>query len=579
MSPAGDVSQNRQRLAKLLQLHGYCACREALVLLVDHFTNSTKYESVEDFIYKLNRVITFDTNSGCSIIDPDLADLVIKKLCNEQKRSEIKTTIKDDDNDSRQEGNGNDNKSDNDSDSDSDDDDDTETGPANLVIKVKNVECQLDTDSGTNRSTTGSGVRSNAVSDSGRTNEFNIHYNFLYKRLNSLPIFKEHFQLMRLDALTASTQPSIRCICFGLLVKDISKIDGYMLIDNTGRVPVRLTHDTIFKNRLAYTNCIVLVEGVYVNPDDVLFVANVGLPPVLLDPIPEKRLACRDEKMIVILRELFMDDEDVCRNVDMLFTGYNSMEEPPILFILIGDFTRHLYAPTEYRSHSKKLIRIIRMCDNLKSCHFVFVPGSRDTAQLSTNGSSRQENLTMPKLPLTKDQMPINLLQLSDFHNVHLATNPAHIYLGERRISVISHSYMKQLPKNNLHDMSDRREEFFDTCKQVILANAHLAAGITKTYHSSMNLWHKPDLLVLADTEAFGNAYDYSSSSSNDTSFTTTYSFARQFSQFKVYYLKSGEIEDSQVSTEVMEQIIDDDDDDSEDDKEVEVVPIEEQED
>lgn len=527
----------------MLQLHGFSACREALVLLEDHFTSSTKYQSMEDFIIKLNRVITFSTDAGRSVIDPDLAYIVLAKLREPPKTNQGNTQQ----------------ASDKDNDVDVDNNltnDSANSIPTELTIKVKNVqydEQNLLTTSSKTSSTT------NRFNEKQAT-EFNIHYNFLYKKLSSLPIFQDDFQLVQLATLTGSSQPSIRCICLGLLVKVVSKIDGYMLIDNTGRVPVRITPDTTFRNRLAYTDCIVLVEGVYINPDDVLFAANIGLPPILLDPIQDKSLACVEEKLVVILKELYLDDEDVCSSLDMLFTGYNSMEDPPKLFIMIGDFTRDYCALTQYRVHMKKLIRILRSCDNLKECHFVFVPGQKDTSgppetDLATTPNS--SNSFMPKPPLTKEQIPVNLLQLSNFKNVHLATNPTHIYAGERQITVVAHSYIKELKKRLLHDLSDHREELFETIKQIILSNAHLSAGITKAYHSSMNLWHRPDLLILADTEAFGNRFTYNSSSAQDTSFATIPSFSRQSNQFMVYYIKSGEVEDSQVSSDAYQDLED----------------------
>lgn len=506
----------------MLQLHGYSACREALVLLEDHFTSSIKYESMEDFISKLNKTITFETDAGTSVIDPDLAYLVIQKL-GKSSRQQVETIA-------------------NDSEIPIED----PQLPSNLEIKVKNVQYEPENKS----------VSSNNKSSERQATEFNIHYNFLFKRLNSLPALQGDFRLMKLSTLTGSSQPSIRCICFGLLIKDISKIDGYMLIDGTGRVPVRITPDTTFRNRLAYTNCIVLVEGVYVNPDDVLFAANIGLPPILLDPVQDKSTACLNEKLVIILKEVYLDDDDVCQALDMLFTGYNSMQDPPALFILIGDFTRNPCNVSTFKIHMKKLIRILRSCDNLKDCHFVFVPGLRDTNPIGeVKGNTGNSSSTLPKPPLTKEQLQVNLLQLSQFNNVHLATNPTHIYLDERQISIVSHSYLKELRKNLLHDLSDHNEELFQTAKQIILSNAHLSAGITKTYHSSMNLWHKPDLLILADTEAFGNRYDFSSSSSCDTSFTTVPSFSRQSSLFKVYYIKTGEIEDSQVSSDAYNEL------------------------
>lgn len=526
--------QNRHRLSKLLQLHGYSACREALVYLEDHFNSSTQYESVEDFLSKLNHVITFETSADNSIIDPDLAHTAIQKLCN-NARVQDSVAVQEPSTSSRA------------------------SEVENIsTIKVKNV---------VNPDTVNTGISTGANSV-GLVNEFNIHYNFLFKRLSALPIFQGDYQLMKLGTLTGSSQPSIKCVCFGLLVKDLSKIDGYMLIDSSGRVPVRITPDTSFRNRLAYANCIVIVEGVYINPDDILYAANIGLPPILLDPIRDKSLACVDDKLVVILKEIYMDDEDICKSLDMLFTGYNSMSQPPILFILIGDFTRNrCESISHFNYYTKKLVRIIRACDKLKDCHFVFVPGPRDSTigeeeAPKTNPpqtASRQQ--VMPKIPLTKEHIQVNLLQLSDFKNIHLATNPVHIYLGDRQISVIAHSYFNEVKKNLLHDLSDHNEEFFQTVRQILLSNAHLAAGISKIYHSSLNLWHKPDLLILADTEVVGNKYDYSLSKTDDTSFTTVPSFSRQANLFKVYYVNTGEVEDSQVSSEALQTIELDDDD------------------
>lgn len=529
-STTSNVDRNRHRLSMMLSLHGFSACREALVLLEDHFTSSTKYDSMEDFIVKLNKVITF-TDAGKSVIDPDLAYTVLAKLQGSNKTVDS-----------------------HDPDLVIAEEEQQVLIPVDPPIKVKNVQYEQTNITSLLSSSSSSTTRFCEK----QATEFNIHYNFLFKKLSSLPIFQGDFQLVQSATLTGSSQPSRRCICLGLLIKDISKIDGYMLIDSTGRVPVRITPDTTFRNRLAYTDCIVLVEGVYINPDDILFAANIGLPPILLDPIQDKSLACRDEQLVVILKELYLDDEDVCSGLDMLFTGYNSMENPPKIFIMIGDFTREQCPLSQYKVHTKKLIRIIRSCDNLKGCHYIFVPGLRDTSpiQIDLNTSANNTSVPfMPKPPLTKEQIPVNLLQLSNFNNVHLATNPAHIYFGERQISIVSHSYIKELKKRILHDMSDHREELFETIKQIVLSNAHLSAGITKAYHSSMNLWHKPDLLILAETDAFGNRYDYSSSSTSDTTFATLPSFARQSNQFKVYYIKSGEIEDSQVSFDAYQDL------------------------
>lgn len=537
---SSNLSEVKQDLSRLLQLAGYLVCRESLALLADHFISTNKYEDLRDFISKLDNTITFKTDAGTSIISPDLAHLVIQLLCNPGKEP------------------GNVNPP-------SEDARDQSQVPVNLTVKIKNVEFEhVSACLSTLISSSAPDQHTQAISKYRRAhiNDFRIHYNYLFKRLNAMPVFKGDFQITSLETLTASRQPSIRCICFGLLLKDVSKIDGYLLIDSNNRVPLRIKPETVYRNRLAYSKCIVLVEGVYVNPDDVLYAANIGLPPILLDPIENKSLACVDDKMIVMLKEPFLDDEDVIKSLDMLFSGYNSMEDPPVLFILVGNFTREPCDSSTMRFHTKKLIRILRTCENLKNSHFIFVPGQNDTVPVFHKDEYNMSVLNsisniMPKPPMTQEQLKVGYLKVSNFNNIHLATNPVHVDLNGRLISIVSHSYIKELHKNLLYDMSDHREDLFEAMKQIILSNGHLSAGISNSYEIPMNLWHRPDLLVLADSGAFGNRYDYSSSKVDDTSFTTLPSFARQSNQFKVYYIKSGEIEDSQVSAEAYQEVED----------------------
>lgn len=512
-----DVGETRQRLSKLLQIHGYSACREALILLQEHYNSSNNYESMEDFITNLNRTIIFETDSDSSVIDPDLAYVITQKLSKSQKCDDNQQV-------------------------DSENALESENKlPKELTLRIKNVQY----DKEDNTLTT-----SVAKFADNTSNEFNIHYNFLLKKLSALPIFQSDFKLTKLSTLTGSSQQSIKCICFGLLIKNIEKIGDHLLIDSTGRVPVRLTPETTFRNRLVYENCLVIIEGVYINPDDVLFATNVGLPPILLDPIIDKSQACVDEKLVIALRDLHLDDDSVCNALDMLFTGYNCMEDPPLLFILIGDFTTNHCEPQEFQIHMKKLVRILRTCDNLRNSHFVFVPGPKDTDSMN-NGTGE-----MPKHPLTKQHLPINLLQLSKFENIYLATNPAHIFIGDRLITAVAHNYLKVLPNNLIHDLSDHRSEFFETVKKIILSNGHLSAGKSRKYNDSMKIWHRPDLLILADSEAIGNRHDFNLTSQTDTTFTTLPSFSLQSFQFKVYYVKTGEIEDSQVSSEALKEVV-----------------------
>lgn len=516
-------------LKKLIQLYGLSACRESLIILADHLNNSVNYESIDEFLRKLTDVITFEFRPDSSIIDPDLAYKVTQKLTKVNKLATDENHVVDVEN--------------------------IETSPpTEVLVNIKNVQYEpiKKNKDETKQSSTGDLASVlKKYKDKFDRNHFDVHYNYLYNKLTALPIFSGDVKLVKLNTLTASSQPSIRCVCMGLLIKDTSKIDLYSLIDSSCTVPVKITPETKFRNRLAYANCIFIVEGVYINPDDILFAANIGLPPVLLDPIPNKALACSSDKLTIIVKEPFLDDEDVCEALQMLFNGYNSLEEPPLLFILIGNFTREPCDIEQFRTHMKKLVRFIKDCDKLKESHFVLIPGLNDTTPKADNCSQQEYQLAskrLPKPPLTKKHLPINLLDLAQFKNVHLATNPSHIYVGDRLVTVVSQPYLKQLRKNLLHDMTDHSEELFQTVEKLVLSNGHLTAGVSQLFHSSMNLWHRPDLFILADTEAFGNRYDYSSSKESDTTFATMPSFAKQSYQFRVYYVKSGEIEDSQVS-------------------------------
>lgn len=537
---APELDSSRQRLSKLLKLRGYAACRESLVILEDHFKSSNYYADLVDFITKLNHYISHETNVGDCLITPDLAYQATKDLTSKSKslRMDDRSAQSQSDTDDRH----------------TQDNDcaivETEI-PENPIVRVSNVACEVDNE------TKLDSVWKNL--DEFNKDDFDIHYNFLIKRLNFLPVFSGDYKIVQLSTLMGSRQPNIRCLCFGLLRKDISKIDGYELIDSSGTVPLKITPDTIFRNKLAYWNNLVLVEGVYVNPDDILYAANIGLPPILLDPISDKNLACKTNKMVILLKEIYLDDPDVVKDIDQLFMGYNSMDEPPLSFILIGDFLRDLPAKDEQdrlRRHMKKLAKIIIKCDNLRQSHIVIVPGPHDTIPLDTPQSNiMKAKKVMPKVPMTDNVACLRLLRNSGFKNVHLATNPAHIYIGDRLISVISHSYIKQIRNNLIHDLSDHKEEFYNNIQRIILSNAHMTAGLSKRFHSSLKLWHRPDLLILADSEAYGNRYDWSSSKQDDTSFATLPSFTRQSSQFKVYCMKSGEIEDSQVSHEADEEV------------------------
>lgn len=535
----------RQKLAKMLQLHGYSACQETLVLLEDHFTTSSYYDSLQTFISKLNHIITFQTSSDSSIIDPDLAHLIIKVLRDEhvkQQKLADNLEIPEEEEEVVEEP--------------------VQEPPLSdeLLVKVKCAQSIEQTS--TSKANQGPAapyhthfnpfvqhpsnlpVQTSSLSVDKPGSDFTIHYNFLYKRLSALPIFQQDFRLTKLQTLTESNEPSIRCICFGLLVKNLKKIDGYLLIDSSGRVPLKITPDTNFKNRLAYVNCIVLVEGVYTNPNDVLFAANIGYPPILLDPLIEKSLCCRDDRIIVLLSELFLDEDDTLKALETLFCGYDSTEVPPFMFVMIGNFTREPCRNSdELNVNLKKLMRLIRACENLKKSHFVIIPGAGDTKAVKPS----MEESFLPKPAFSQDLFPTNHLKVSNFNNIHLASNPTHIYFGDRQITVAAHSYLKELGKGLLHDLSDHREELFETAKQIVLSNAHLCAGIEKSYRDCLKVWHRPDLLLLADTKAFGRKYDYNSSKTSDTSFATMLSFSRQNFHFKVYYMRSGMIEESQV--------------------------------
>lgn len=129
--------------------------------------------------------------------------------------------------------------------------------------------------------------------------------------------------------------------------------------------------------------------------------------------------------------------------------------------------------------------------------------------------------------------------------SVHLATNPVHIYTRNRHISIFSGNLAGQLEKNGLVVRNGCKtvEQLATEISKVIISNAYLAPGTSKTFDSPLALWESPDLIVFADKTMPALAVKPNAR----TQFVNLPSFSEDSFKFKVFYCDNLVVEDSAI--------------------------------
>ena len=272
---------SRKDMQKRLQISGLNVLSSALSLMESEVLNAyPSYDSIDDFIKQFIDIVVNEHKLDSFIIDSKIAQQVIDQL---RERRVSRTS-------------------------------DNE-------FLVKNV----------------------VKSDARKANKTYLqHFKQLYKHLEKHPIFQKskNFKVTKIDSLITSEEEAIDCIVFGFLYKDSSKINEFVVEDDSGKVPLVFTDETQFRDSLIIENSFVLIEGTYSSSKDTLFVEGVGhSPPIDLNSTIEASNSLqRVGRMLVVISDIHLDDNNTLDKLQTLFTGYNSMVPIPDSFIFVGDF-------------------------------------------------------------------------------------------------------------------------------------------------------------------------------------------------------------------------------------------------
>ena len=287
------VRISRKELQKRVQISGLNVLSSALTLMESEVLNAyPSYDSIDDFIKQFLDIVVNEHKLDSFMIDSKTAQQVIDEL---RERRVSRT--------------------------------------ADNEFLVKNVVISSDTRKA--------------------NNTYLQHFKQLYKHLERHHIFHtNNFKLTKIDSLITSDEETIDCIVFGFIFKDSSKINEFMIEDDSGKVPLVFTDETQFRDSLILENSFVLIEGIYSSSKDTLLVESIGQsPPIDLNStIDSSNRLQRIGRMLVIISDIHLDDDKTLDKMQTLLTGYNSMVPIPDSFIFVGDF---LSKPYEEVSHFK----------------------------------------------------------------------------------------------------------------------------------------------------------------------------------------------------------------------------------
>lgn len=138
----------------------------------------------------------------------------------------------------------------------------------------------------------------------------------------------------------------------------------------------------------------------------------------------------------------------------------------------------------------------------------------------------------------------------SDFQlgnlDVSFTSNPCNLYVNDRHIVIFSGNYFDSVKKHILFRKKTGDEDFYNEFCNIMLSNAYLTPGLSKSFCNSYNLFHYPDLLILADDSI--KRKELSFKLTDRVWVANMSSFSDDAFKFKVYYSDSRVIEDSQMN-------------------------------
>ncbi len=363
------------------------------------------------------------------------------------------------------------------------------------------------------------------------------------------------FQLRTIEYLLSSSGLPDKIIVLGMLTQ--MKEGKYHLEDPTGVVELDLSQCT-FHMGLFVESSLVLAEGLY--EDRVFHIEAIGFPPpetaadtrlyfgnanffggpssicakssVKLQAMLEEH----SNAMLVFLSDVHLDEPRVMEKLSVLFAGYS--DEPPVAFILMGNFSAVPYGPLRYQKMKENFSALgdlmLQFPGLIEKSQFVFVPGPKDPGPGNI--------LPFPAIPSNLTAAVTDRISTAQF-----CSNPVRIQFCSQEIVVFREDVMNKLCRHCVKfpsDVTDLSNHYTKT----LLSQAHLCPLPLHTrpvywqYDHALRLYPLPDLVVM------GDKCDPFTVTANDCTVTNLGSFSKTGFEFKVYVPAKKIVEDSKIA-------------------------------
>jgi len=286
----------------------------------------------------------------------------------------------------------------------------------------------------------------------------------------------------------------------------------YFIEDLSARLPLDLTAAET-ADGLFTENCIVVAEG-ELTPSGTFRVAALGLPPAEtraeslaalqgLDFFggtrPDGRRTAETDR-VVVLSDVHLDRPEVLDKLHTIFGGFNDLEPPPSMFVLMGNFQSYDANAADVSSARLKdnfalLGRIISQYSALRTeSSFLLIPGPGDVG---------------PGEFLPHPGLPANIVQplLDAIPSAMLSSNPCRVRHGTSELVLFRSNLQRKMRGLRIVPSVGDDSQCFDALCATLLQESHLCPlpleyqPVVWELDHAMWLYPMPHGLVLADAE------------------------------------------------------------------------------
>lgn len=271
--------------------------------------------------------------------------------------------------------------------------------------------------------------------------------------------------------------------------------------DPTGRVKLNLKNALYMSNLIPF-NSFVLLEGTY---DDSIFNAiAVGLPPIMnpscfttefhnIHPINNE--ATFPPWWLSTFSQISLDDDEVLEMFDKKLASLISKNTIPSIIIMCGPFVSISKRNQYFKNFEKglsKLSSIILSKNELKTCHFIFVPSSNDFSLSSI--------LPIQPFPESLTNKFSNLIKTSYF-----LSNPCRIRFRNKDIYIINDNLIEKICRFSVKKFSSNDNIPLELLKlflgQInVLPLPYRARKFLWSHDHYFTLIPRPSIIICADS-------------------------------------------------------------------------------